>query len=141
MIFVLCTCSVTLSTRGKGKKQDYRFVKYMFMIIFVINYIRFMAEPDLAPLVLSGKDDLLSGSEIQYQSVGTATDVDKLRSKLPELPMQTRSRLKTQYGVCCFYMIIIIWLKICLSMSVFPNFNIIMLISPHAYVQILASID
>ena len=58
-----------------------------------------MAEPDLTPLVLTGKDILLSGSEVQPPLTDTITDVDKLRSELPELPMQTRSRLNAQYGI------------------------------------------
>ena len=62
-----------------------------------------MAEPDLAPLVLAGKDILLSGSEIQYPLAGNITDVDELRTELPELPMQTRSKLNTKYGVYYFY--------------------------------------
>ena len=61
-----------------------------------------MAEPDLAPLVLAGKDALLSGSETQCSLTGNIADVDKLRSDLPELPMQTRSKLNTQYGVYHF---------------------------------------
>ena len=65
-----------------------------------------MAEPDLAPLVLAGKDVLLSGSEIQNPLAGNITDVDKLRSDLPELPVQTRSMLNTQFGVYYFYMVV-----------------------------------
>ena len=61
-----------------------------------------MAEPDLAPLVLTGKDVLLPGSETQRQLAGNITDVDKLRSDLPELPMQTRSKLNAQYGMYNF---------------------------------------
>lgn len=63
--------------------------------------VRFMAEPDLSPLVLAGKSDLISGSEIQTPLVGTVADVDKLQNELPELPMQTRLRLNTQYGIVC----------------------------------------
>lgn len=62
-------------------------------------YVRFMAEPDLAPLVLAGKDVSLSGSEIEFPLAETITNVDKLRSGLPELPMQTRSKLNAQYGI------------------------------------------
>lgn len=66
-----------------------------------------MAEPDLAPLVLGGKDVLLSGLKTHSSSTGTITDVDKLRSELPELPMQIRSRLNAQYGmyVCTYTML------------------------------------
>ena len=58
-----------------------------------------MAEPDLGPVVLAGRYNLLFGSEIQSQLSRTITDIDKLRSELPELPMQTRSRLNAQYGI------------------------------------------
>lgn len=70
-----------------------------------------MAEPDLAPLVLAGKDVLLSGSETQRPSAGNIADVDKLRSDLPELPMKTRSRLNTQYGVYNFYVIVCMYVQ------------------------------
>ena len=63
-----------------------------------------MAEPDLAPLVLAGKNTLLSGSEILTEAI---INVDELQSELPELPLQTRSRLKTQYGII-FYIIMCI---------------------------------
>ena len=63
-----------------------------------------MAEPDLAPLVLAGKNTLLSGSEILTEAI---INVDELQSELPELPMQTRSRLKIQYGIT-FYIIMCI---------------------------------
>ena len=63
-----------------------------------------MAEPDLAPLVLAGKNTLLSGSEILTEAI---INVDELQSELPELPMQTRSRMKTQYGIF-FYIIMCI---------------------------------
>ena len=60
-----------------------------------------MAEPDLAPLVLAGQNVSLSGSEISLQ-LTTVTDVDMLKSQLPELPMQTRSRLSMQYGTVLY---------------------------------------
>ena len=61
-----------------------------------------MAEPDLAPLVLAGQNFSLSGSEISLQFARTVIDVDILKSQLPELPMQTRSRLNTQYGTVLY---------------------------------------
>ncbi|XP_065899013.1 glutamyl-tRNA(Gln) amidotransferase subunit B, mitochondrial-like [Dysidea avara] len=75
--------SVTLPTRGKGKRQDYRF----------------MAEPDLAPLVLTGNDISLTNLDKPITLTEGNVDVDLLRRILPELPMQTRSRLNTQYGL------------------------------------------
>ena len=107
-LFVLLSSvcnSITLSTRGKGKKQDYRYVN-MHDYVYSLRYyvVRFMAEPDLAPLVLTGKNTLLSGSEILTEAI---VNVDKLQSELPELPMQTRSKLNTQYGMM-FYMIMCI---------------------------------
>ena len=75
-----------------------------------------MAEPDLAPLVLAGKDVLLSVSETQCSLAGNIADVDKLRSDLPELPMQTRSRLNTQYGMHNFYVIVCMYkLQLCVK--------------------------
>ena len=58
-----------------------------------------MPEPDLAPLVLTGENAFLSESEMPTEVI---VNVDKLRSKLPELPMQTRSRLNTQYGIILY---------------------------------------
>jgi len=65
-----------------------------------------MAEPDLGPVVLAGEYNLLSGSEIQFPLSRNITDVDKLQSKLPELPMQTRSRLNAQYGIILVNMLV-----------------------------------
>ena len=59
------------------------------------SHCRFMAEPDLAPLVLAGNDTSLASSDSHTEG---SVDVDVLRRDLPELPMQTRLRLKTQYG-------------------------------------------
>ena len=57
-----------------------------------------MAEPDLAPLVLTGNDISLTNLDKPITLTEGNVDVDLLRRILPELPMQTRSRLNTQYG-------------------------------------------
>ena len=65
-----------------------------------------MAEPDLAPLVLAGDDVSLTSIDNPVMLTEGSVDVDLLRRDLPELPMQTRSRLNIQYGKysCRMYM-------------------------------------
>ena len=64
-----------------------------------------MAEPDLAPLVLAGDDISLTSIDNPVMLTEGSVDVDLLRRDLPELPMQTRLRLNTQYGnYSCMYM-------------------------------------
>lgn len=71
-----------------------------------------MSEPDLAPLVLTGKNAFLSESEMPTEVI---VNVDKLQSKLPELPMQTRSRLNTQYGIIFIYSLRVISVPFCID--------------------------
>ena len=67
---------VTVAMRDKEAKQDYRF----------------MPEPNLPPLRLTGSED---------EERDDLVSVARLRSALPELPSQTRARLEADHGLDC----------------------------------------
>ena len=67
---------ITVPMRDKEAKQDYRF----------------MPEPNLPPLRLSDSSDATSDD-------GDLVNIERVRSEIPELPAETRTRLTADHGL------------------------------------------
>ena len=85
-------CSVTVPTRGKGIRQDYRF----------------LPEPDLPALCLTE-------GPVGEEERDWVLSVQEAVAHLPPLPMEVRKRLAETYGESSVLLLCAEWRRLCLG--------------------------